>query len=462
MGALTSRVGSNMSRSLTRRIINSTGIFAFVQGSGIVCALLRAKVIAVFIGPLAVGLNAVLSSALYMLTQLGSMGLAVSGVRSIAATDTPEGRRAMVAAVGHWAIVLALVAGLLTMVASPLLSLISFGDYAHWWMYALIGLGVGAAVAAAGRNAVLQGTEQLKRLARLTLLSTLMASALAIPAFILWRLESIPWVVAGFAVINGLVFIVDWLRDGTPQLSRGWRQSRPMGSQLLRFGFVLTLSNSLTMLTGYILTTFLNRYATTVEVGFYQAGHTIINQYMGLAASALMVEYLPRLTSVFNRRRRCEVMVSHQMWVSLCFLLPGCLVLLFGSRLFVELLYSREFMAVVPYLVWAVPGGLLRIVSVCWAVPMLAAADTRMYMLTELGSSAVGMVLAIGGYIVGGIGGMGLAYSIWYALYYAAVWAVSRFRYGLHMRPRALLLFAASLLIVIGAQAAYITFIAGN
>ncbi|MDE5929932.1 MAG: hypothetical protein K2H03_05565, partial [Muribaculaceae bacterium] len=131
---------------------------------------------------------------------------------------------------------------------------------------------------------------------------------------------------------------------------------------------------------------------------------------------------------------------------------PGVAVFLMLRNQVGWLLYSADFNAVVPYLTFAVGGGVLRMVSSCMALCMLASADSRAYMATETCSSLTGMALAIGGYMLGGIAGMGVAYLIWYALYTAAVWLVYRYRYRMRLRRRALLALIAGLALTGAAQ----------
>lgn len=173
---------------------------------------------------------------------------------------------------------------------------------------------------------------------------------------------------------------------------------------------------------------------------------------MGILVSALTVEYFPRLSANIANRRRSEVLVSHQLMILMSLLVPGVIVFLIFSRQIVWLLYSADFMDAVPYLTFAVGGGVLRMISSCMALCMLAAADSRAYMLTELGSAFTGLVLAIGGYMLGGIAGMGVAYLLWYALYTVAVWAIYRFRYRMRVRSRALRIIMPGLALIAAAQ----------
>lgn len=452
MGEIGSGGKGGFSGNLTQRIIKALGVFAGVQSAGMLCSVIRAKLIAMWIGPAGVGLNALLTNSLELISQLTQAGIRVSAVRSIAAETEDSRRTNIVTALLRWALWLGCGGAILTLALAPLLSLTTFGSTDRSWMFVLLSIAVLASALSIGRIAALQGLGELKHLARLTVTSILISTALAVPLFYYFRLGSIVWVVTIFALVQAVVFCSDGkIRRDRPAMSH--RECISTGMPFIKLGLILTISNALTMVSSYVVTVFLNRYASTAEVGIYQAGFAIINNYMGILVSALTVEYFPRLSANIGQRRRCEVLVSHQITVIMSLLVPGVILFLLLRSQVVWLLYSPEFSDVIPYLTYAVGGGVLRMVASCMALCMLAAADSRAYMATEIGSSAAGMLLAVGGYIAGGIAGMGIAYLIWYASYTLAVWAVYRYRYRMRLRGRTVAILGFGLVLIAVAQA---------
>ena len=342
------------SGSLTQRIVKALGVFTGVQSAGMLCSVIRAKLIAMWIGPAGVGLNALLTNALDVLSQLSQAGIRVSAVRSIAATDDGRERTGLITALLRWALWLGSGGAVLTMLLSPLLSLLTFGDYSYSWMFVVLAVAVLASALSVGRSAALQGIGELKRLATLTVTAVIISTLLAIPLFYFFRLKSIVWVVTLFAVVQAAVFYINPGHRGSHRSDLSHRQCFRIGMPFIRLGLVLTMSNALTMVSNFVITVFLNRYASTDEVGIFQAGFAIINNYMGILVSALTVEYFPRLSANIANRRRSEVLVSHQLMILMSLLVPGVIVFLIFSRQIVWLLYSADFMDAVPYLTFAV------------------------------------------------------------------------------------------------------------
>lgn len=423
-------------------------VFAGVQASGILCSLVRAKLIALWIGPVGVGLNALLSNAFMMLSQMAQLGINVSGVREIASAGGRQRRISIIAAVLRWSVRLALVGGAATLLLSPLLSRLTFDDFSHSWMFVIIAAAVMASVIAAGRQAVLQGTEQLQRLARLVMAGVLLSTVLSIPLFWWLRLESIPWVVALFAVVPSVLYLAF---SGVKRLVKGETtvgETTAGTPSFIRLGAALTMSSVLTMAAGYIFTVFLNRCASMSEVGIYQAGYSIINNYLGVLITALSVGYYPMLSSQARNPQRCAILMSRQLWLVTCLLLIVVPLFLLCRRLAVWILYSPEFYAAIPYITLAIGGGALRLVSNSMATMMLARADTRAYMASEIVSEITGLSLGIAGYLTCGIAGMGLAYTIWYAMYTAAIWLIIKYRYHMSIDRRVTVLMAAAALLL--------------
>lgn len=170
-------------------------------------------------------------------------------------------------------------------------------------------------------------------------------------------------------------------------------------------------------------------------MGYYQSGFTLSVRYAGIVFTALGMEYFPRISSVVQSGgRRLAVMLCHQIRVALCVvgLLASCMVLF--APWIVRLLYSGDFIAVVPMVVFASPGLVLRGVSWCMAFVIIAKGEGKVYLFTELASGILCLVLSIGGYAMFGLPGAGVAFSLWYMLYAIMVWCVIRRRYLIRTR----------------------------
>ena len=246
------------------------------------------------------------------------------------------------------AFVLGLAGMLLTLAASPLLSIFTFGDTAHTVAFAALSVMMLLSAVASGEWAVMQGLERLKLLARSTLLSSLTATAAAIPLFYFFRIDGIVPVLIIFAASNCLYAFVLRVRD-VPQIRLSLRQSWQSGRGMLALGFYMTVSMALTLLASYVFAVWLFHQGGDKAVGIYQSGYTLVNSYVGMIFTAIAMEYYPRLAAVAKSRMRTELVVSHEIKIALLVLMPVIVLFVACKEAVIYLLYSPDFYAALPY-----------------------------------------------------------------------------------------------------------------
>ena len=122
--------------NISRMAMKAMGIFGGVQVIGILCSIIRTKLVALWIGPVGIGLFGLFNNALEMLSTGTNLGIRSSSVRDISqATDRRDQAliARMVTVVRKWSMWLGLAGALLTLMLAPLLSHITFGDSEHIW-----------------------------------------------------------------------------------------------------------------------------------------------------------------------------------------------------------------------------------------------------------------------------------------------------------------------------------------
>lgn len=428
--------------ALTQRVLRATGVFGGAQAVTILCSIVRTKLVALWIGPAGIGLFGLFNMAVELLSQIAQMGMRNSAVRDIAATSDASRRRAVIAAVSRWAIILGLSGALLTILAAPWLSRITFGDGSQTEAFRILAAVILLASVTAGQTAILQGLGRMRRMAKASLIGAVAGVAVSVPLFYWLRIDSIIPSILAYSLATA---IATWcLRERTPVTPQPLRETLAIGRSFIILGFFITLSGVLEQLASYIFMSWLNIDSGKETVGFFQAGNTLTSRYVGLIFTAIAVEYFPRLSANISSRRRTEVFVSHEVRLTLLILIPVILIFQSAAPWIVGLLYSPEFEIIVPYVVIAVAGTILRALSWCMAFVILARGDGRIYLLTESVSALAMVPLYITGYRLAGVAGFGLAYVAWYALYTAVVFAIFRFRYRLRLAPRVTLLLLAA------------------
>ena len=409
--------------NISRRAMKAMGLFGGVQVMGILCSIVRTKLVAMWIGPVGIGLFGLFNNALEMISTGTNLGIRSSSVRDISQahdSTTPGLVAKMVAVVRKWSLWLGLFGALVTLMLAPLLSELTFGDQSHLWGFVALSVAVLLGAITNGEYAVLQGSARLKRLASVTLWGTLTGLAVSIPLFYLLReLSILPSILAYAMALTAFAWLFRNKEYANPQLSR--RETFDMGKGFVKLGIFMTLGNFASILASYAFNAWLNMNAGTEAVGFYQAGYTLINKYTGLILTALGMEYYPRLSKVANSRLRLRAFVSQEINVAIAVMAPVVALFILLRELVVWILYTPEFNVILTFVSWGMIGTVLRTLSWCLAFTILAKGDGKTYLWTEVASAIINLVLNIVFYRWWGLTGLGIAFLVSYLLYTAIV-----------------------------------------
>ncbi len=405
--------------NISRMAMKAMGLFGGVQVMGILCSIIRTKLVAMWIGPVGIGLFGLFNNALEMIATGTNLGIRSSSVRDISQAlekRDPSLVARMVTVVRKWSLWLGLAGALLTLAAAPLLSELTFGDSTHIWGFVALSTAVLLQALTNGEYAVLQGTARLKRLASVTLWGTIVGLAISVPLFYLLRERSILPSIIAYAMALA-VFAWMFRNRDYPTAAVTRRETIDMGKGFVKLGIYMTLGNFATILASYAFNAWLNVNAGTEQVGFYQAGYTLINKYTGLILTALGMEYYPRLSRVAESKLRLRAFVSQEINVAIAIMAPVVALFILLRELVVWILYTPEFNVILTFVSWGMIGTVLRTLSWCLAFTILAKGDGKTYLWTEVASAVINLVLNIVFYRWWGLTGLGIAFLVSYLLY---------------------------------------------
>ena len=407
------------SSSISRMAMKAMGLFGGVQVASILCSIIRTKLVALWIGPLGVGLFGLFNNALEMIATGTNLGIRSSSVRDISQAMAQSDRSLvarMVTVVRKWSLWLGLAGALATLLLAPLLSQVTFGDTAHIWGFVALSVAVLLQALTNGEYAVLQGTARLKRLASVTLWGTVVGLAVSIPLFYWLREHSILPSILAYAAALALFAWLLRNRD-YPSATMSRRETLDLGKGFVRLGIFMTLGNFAGILASYAFNAWLNVNAGTEAVGYYQAGYTLINKYTGLILTALGMEYYPRLARVAQSRLRLRAFVSQEINLAIAVMAPVVALFILLRELVVWILYTPEFNVIFTFVSWGMIGTVLRTLSWCLAFTILARGDGKTYLWTEVASAVINLALNILFYRWWGLTGLGIAFLVSYLLY---------------------------------------------
>lgn len=442
---------SSGNSGLSAIVIKAMGLFGGLQVIGIISSILRTKLVALWIGPAGVGLFGLYNAALDMLSSATQLNIRSSAVREIAmdgndvsAIDT------MVGVVRRWSWLLGLLGAFVVLLGAPLLSELTFGDKNHVAAFMWLSIVMLLYSLTGGESAILQGTRRLKKLATASIWGTVAGTVVSIPLYYFFHLQSIVPSIIVFALANLIaVLLVKYRASSVVELPAATVLKKGRG--LIVLGAFLTVSAFATQLVSYIFMSYINHAGGEEAVGYYQSGFTLVNRYLGLIFTALVMEYFPRLSTVSKSSRRLEVFVNHESGIVLVAMIPAVILFIAFRELIVELFFSSQFTVIHNYITWGAVGSVLRGISWCMAYVILARGDGKLYLLTELLSCIFYLAFNFAGYSMYGIDGLGYAYFLWYLAYTVVVLAVCAKKYGITLSKQVSTLAIVAILLSVGA-----------
>lgn len=445
---------------LSAKVLKAMGLFGGVQGVGILCSVVRVKLVALWLGPGGVALFGIFNSAVDMVKSFSQLGFRSSSVRDIASHSGSASLAGIVAVVRRWGLMLGLLGCVAMLVAAPFLSKSTFGSYDRTLYYMALAIAVFLMAVSASEEAVLQGTGRLRALARASLWGMVGGLAVSVPMFYFLGLESVVPSIIAYVLVTNLALMSRRVKFPGKALRTGLRETWQAGRHFIMLGIYMTATDVMAQVLNYVFIAWLNQTGGENSVGFYQAGFTMVNRYPALIMSAIAMEYYPRLASVASSPLRIRTFVAHEM--RLLTLLLTAFVAMFVplAQLAVRLLYSAEFDVAVPFVTIAMVGVMLRAVSYCMSYVILAKGDGPTFLLTESISAVAALGLNIVAFRLWGVSGLGVSYTLWYLLYVAIIAVVYCRRYRLRVPRR--LVFAVCLEVVAIAICVIVAMTAGH
>lgn len=420
-------------KSEYKSIIKGTSLFGGVQIYNILIGVIRAKIVAVLLGPIGVGIQGLFISGTQLIRSLTSFGLVQSAVREVSSAyaSNDQQRVSRTTAVLRRLVVLTGLLGLIVVVLfSPILSRTSFGHTGFTLSFALLSVTLLFDQLANGQSVILQGTRKLRYLARSSVLGSTIALIVAIPLFYFFGEKGI---VPALIINSVTVFILArHFANKTPILPIKLTTKEVFGEgrQMLVMGVAMSLTSILSTASAYILRGFISNRGGEVEIGLFQAGFAIINTYVGMVFTAMSTDYYPRLAGVNNNNEMCRQLINQQGEVGALLLTPLLVVCIVFMPIVIRILYTKEFLGANNYILWAVPGMMFKLSSWVISFQFVAKGESKLFAINEFTVSIYGLVLNLLGYYFFGLPGLGATFSLIYLIYFIQVFIIARNRYG--------------------------------
>lgn len=437
-------------KSSYRQIMKATSIFGGVQVINIFVQIMRSKIIAVLLGPAGMGVVGLLTTSVGLMGAVTNFGLGTSAVRDISeAHATGNGLRVgkVVSVLRRLVWLTGLLGLVLTFLAAPFLSRYTFGDEDYTVAFRWLSVSLLFNQLASGQIVLLQGTRQLKYMAKANVLGAVLGLLISTPFYYFYRIDGI---VPAIIVSSLLALIISWFysrRLPIEIIPTSKTEVYNEGKSMLKMGFMISLSGLITVTASYVIRAFISRTGSLEDVGLYSAGFAIIGSYVGLIFTAMGTDYYPRLAAVSSCDEKSKAVINHQAEIAILILAPVILIFVVFIKWIVILLYSAKFSSIDEMILYAALGMLFKAASWAIAFLFLAKGESKLFFWNELVTNIYLLGLNLIGYYYLGLTGLGISFLGSYFLYLIQVYIVAKKKYNFSYDHTFLRIFVIQLLL---------------
>jgi O-antigen/teichoic acid export membrane protein len=416
-----------------RQIVKATSIFGGVQVFSIIISIVRSKFIAVLLGPLGMGISGLLTSTTGFVASLTEFGLGTSAVKNISTASTTHDydRIYLVSSVLRRLVwITGLLGTLVTLVSAPLLSRITFGDERYTIAFVWISITLLFTQLTFGQMAILQGLRKLQYLAKANMAGSLVGLFVSVPIYFLWGIDGIvpAIIVSSILALAISSYFIAKLKIKKVPVNR--TILRTEGGDMLKMGFLLSISGLMTIGASYVLRIFISQLGGIALVGLYSAGFSIVNTYVGMIFNAMGTDYYPRLAEIANDNVASRKAINQQAEVAILVLAPILVFFLVFIKVIIILLYSNKFVEINGMIHWAALGMFFKGASWPIGIVFLAKGATKTFFLSEFAANIYMLIFNLIMFRYFKLNGLGFSFMVGYFVLLIQVYLIAKTKYS--------------------------------
>lgn len=430
---------SENDNSSYKESLKATSLFGGVQVFNILIGVIRSKFIAILLGPSGMGMYGLFMLTTSLVSSFTNCGLGTSAVRNIAEANSTKDQNRISLTISVFRKLVwytGLIGMFVCLCFASFFSKLTFGDTSYTCEFMLLSVTILLTQLTGGQNALLQGLRKYKYLASANVLGHLLALFTTIPLYYFWGVKAIVPSIMIMGIVTYSLARYFSRKVKIEKISAPIHIMKSEGGNMLKMGIFISLQSLLSILTGYIVRIYISRTGGLEDVGFYTAGFTIINSYVGLIFTAMSTDYYPRLSGVASSNNAMNKMINQQAEIALLLLAPIISLFIVFAKWGVVILYSHKFLAMEGMLYWAMFGIYFKAIGWSIGYSFLAKSDTKAFFWNELSSVIYTFVFNITGYYLAGLSGLGISFCIGFLVYFIQVLIVCSWRYDYKMNKK--------------------------
>lgn len=420
-----------------KNIFKSTFLFSFVQVVRILVAVVKNKVVSILLGAEGMGIMGLFQTTLNFIKTGSGLGVSQSAVRDISEANASEDRGKFsrtICVVRRIVLYTSLLGASITILLSPLLSKWTFGNSGYVFSFIILSIAIFFEIFVENQLAILKGMRRLRSLAKASIWGSLVGLVTGLP---LYYFMGVKGIVPSFVITAFTIYLVT--RYYVNQVSYDkiripLRQVFKEATPMVKMGIALMLVGLIGTFFDLIVVAYLRSHGGLSIVGYYSAGSTIVTSYIGVVITAMSTDYYPRISAVNKDNVKLTDEVNTQSEVGLLMAFPLVVIFVFFSPLFINILYTDDFIRSIDYTDYALIGSVITICSNSMGMILLAKQASSIFLWSVIGQRVVCLFAYIFLYNSFGLAGLGYAYVFMGLLHIVLMSIIMKLAYGIKFR----------------------------
>ncbi|AVC43803.1 hypothetical protein B4919_02910 [Francisella tularensis subsp. novicida] len=396
-----------------KKTFKSTFLFGFVQIFNIFTKIFLNKAAAVLLGSEGVGLIGIFQSVSEMLKTLFGLGISQSAVRDISKANKDKDSFLLARIIKITNVLnlfLAIFAVLIIVMLSGYLSILSFGDRSYTLMFECLSIVVLFGIIFEGQLSILKGLRHLRSVAKSMMLGSLFGTIFGVPLYYFFGINGIIPSLIIMAITLALFstyYVYRARYDMTIKLE--FKECLDKSIKMIKVGLALMLVTFAATITNFIIKSYIINVSSLKVLGYYQAGATIVTSYFSIIVVAMMTDYYPKISSIFDNNYEISKELNRQVKVGMIIMTPLLIIFLLFMPIIIRILYSSDFIVSIQYIQYAVLGMLIVLCSNPVDMILVAKQKMKIFLFGVIFYRVLMVLLSIYCFNHYGLGGLGIS-----------------------------------------------------
>ncbi len=422
-----------------RAIFKVTSIIGSVEVFNILIAIIRSKVIAIFLGPVGIGIHGLLNSTLEVFASISNLGIDKSSVKEISFLHHKNEEKSalvkLITLIRRLSLYVAILGSILMIVFSSMLSKWVFESESYTFAFIWLSLALFFKLLTNVNFSILQGVRAIPRLAKANMIGSVISLVITIPLYYYFELQAI---VAAIIISYFSAFLVSYyfqIKDVMAPLKLNdfkIKKDFSDGKETIKLGLLLSFTGIVTVLSTYAFQLYLKRITSLEVVGFYLAGIAILNYYVNIVFNAMGKDYFPRLAAIHDNNEEVTKVIQQQALVIMLIITPIIVIFIALAPVFIQLLYSSKFLAIIAFVKWGIIGMFFKAISWSIGYAFIAKGDSNVFLKTTVIFNLFFLGLNVAGFYYYGLEGLGISFLVYYIIHLLSVFIIAKLRYGFY------------------------------